>query len=149
VAILVVGEATGVTAEQDAALAKKLYPEGSLPAGFRIRMAGPMADGWRIVTLWDSEADWERSVTRDSRPRWRASVRRWGRSSPGRSKRSSRSGSSDSSARVTRDLGPARLSLSSKKVTAGPRFDAVTGLNPAARRALLLQSLVGAVAVLN
>ncbi|MGO9079831.1 MAG: hypothetical protein ACLQDY_12410 [Streptosporangiaceae bacterium] len=23
-------------------------------------MAGPMADGWRIVTLRDSEADWER-----------------------------------------------------------------------------------------
>jgi hypothetical protein len=60
VAILVVGEASGVTAEQDAALAKRLYPEGSLPAGFRIRMAGPMAGGWRIVTLWDSEADWER-----------------------------------------------------------------------------------------
>jgi hypothetical protein len=60
VAILVVGEASGVTAEQDAALAKRLYPEGSLPAGFRIRMAGPMAGGWRIITLWDSEADWER-----------------------------------------------------------------------------------------
>ena len=59
-AVLVVGEAAGVTAEQDAALAKRLYPEGSLPAGFRIRMAGPMAGGWRIVTLWDSEADWER-----------------------------------------------------------------------------------------
>jgi hypothetical protein len=59
-AILVVGEASGVTAEQDAALAKRLYPEGSLPAGFRIRMSGPMAGGWRIVTLWDSEADWER-----------------------------------------------------------------------------------------
>ena len=58
--VLVVGEAAGVTAEQDAALAKRLYPEGSLPAGFRIRMAGPMAGGWRIVTLWDSEADWER-----------------------------------------------------------------------------------------
>ena len=60
VAVLVVGEATGVTAEQDAALARRLYPEGSLPAGFRIRMAGPMDGGWRIVTLWDSEADWER-----------------------------------------------------------------------------------------
>ena len=58
--ILVVGEASGVTEEQDAALAKRLYPEGSLPAGFRIRMAGPMAGGWRILTLWDSEADWER-----------------------------------------------------------------------------------------
>jgi hypothetical protein len=60
VAILVVGAAAGVTAEQDAALAKSLYPVGSLPAGFRIRMSGPTADGWRIVTLWDSEEDWER-----------------------------------------------------------------------------------------
>ena len=59
-AILVVGEATGMTAEEDAAAAHQLYPEGSLPAGFRIRMAGPMDGGWRIVTLWDSEADWER-----------------------------------------------------------------------------------------
>ena len=60
VAILVVGEAAGVTAEQDAALAKRLYPEGSPPAGCRMRMAGPMADGWRIATVWDREADWER-----------------------------------------------------------------------------------------
>ena len=59
-AILVVGEVAGVTAEQDAAFAKRLYPEGSLPAGFRIRMAGPTAGGWRVVTLWDSEEDWER-----------------------------------------------------------------------------------------
>ena len=59
-AILVVGAAAGVTAEQDEALAKTLYPEGSLPAGFRIRIAGPMDGGWRIVSLWDSEEDWER-----------------------------------------------------------------------------------------
>jgi hypothetical protein len=49
-----------MTAEQDAAAAQQLYPEGSLPAGFRIRMAGPRDGGWRIVTLWDSQADWER-----------------------------------------------------------------------------------------
>ena len=59
-AILVVGEATGMTAEEDTAAARQLYPEGTLPAGFRIRMAGPMPGGWRIVTLWDSEADWQR-----------------------------------------------------------------------------------------
>ncbi len=59
-AILVVGEAASVTAEQDATLVKRLYLEGSPPAGARIRMAGPTGGGWRIVTLWDSEADWER-----------------------------------------------------------------------------------------
>ena len=59
-AILVVGEAASVTAEQDTTLVKRLYLEGSPPAGARIRMAGPTGGGWRIVTLWDSEADWER-----------------------------------------------------------------------------------------
>ena len=59
-AILVVGEAASVTAEQDATLVKRLYLEGSPPAGARIRMAGPTEGGWRIVTLWYSEANWER-----------------------------------------------------------------------------------------
>jgi hypothetical protein len=59
-AILVVVEAAGMTAEQDAAMVKALDVEGSPPAGGRIRMAGPTADGWRIVSLWDSEADFER-----------------------------------------------------------------------------------------
>jgi hypothetical protein len=60
VAILVVGEATGGTAEQDAAFVKAMGLESSPAPGARIRMAGPMAGGWRIVSLWDSEADWER-----------------------------------------------------------------------------------------
>jgi hypothetical protein len=60
VAILVVSESAGVTAEQDAALVKALDLDDSPPVGFRIRMAGPTARGWRIVSLWDSEADWER-----------------------------------------------------------------------------------------
>lgn len=59
-AILVVTELTGVTAEEDAAVMKALDVEGSPPAGGWIRMAGPMVGGWRIVSLWDSEADFER-----------------------------------------------------------------------------------------
>jgi hypothetical protein len=58
--ILVVAENAGATAEQDAALVRAMDLEGSPPAGARIRMAGPTADGWRIVSLWDSEADFER-----------------------------------------------------------------------------------------
>ena len=59
-AILVVAQAPGMTAEQDAALAEALDLEGSPPAGGIIRMAGPTVDGWRIVSLWDSDADYER-----------------------------------------------------------------------------------------
>ena len=58
--ILVVSEAAGVTAEQDAAMVQALDLATSPPVGGRIRMAGPTADGWRIVSLWDSEEDWER-----------------------------------------------------------------------------------------
>ena len=59
-AILVVAEAEGATAEQDAVVVKALDWEGSPPAGARMRMAGPTAGGWRIVSLWDSEEDFER-----------------------------------------------------------------------------------------
>lgn len=59
-AVLVVTEVPGVTAEQDTAMMTALDVESSPPAGGWLRMAGPMADGWRIVSLWDSEADFER-----------------------------------------------------------------------------------------
>jgi hypothetical protein len=59
-AILVVAETVSMTAEQDVLLMKALDLEGSPPAGARIRAAGPTADGWRMVSLWDSEADFER-----------------------------------------------------------------------------------------
>jgi len=60
VAILVVADAAGMTAEQDAALMKAMGLGSSPAPGARIRMAGPTADGWRIVSLWDSQADFER-----------------------------------------------------------------------------------------
>jgi hypothetical protein len=60
VAILVVSEVAGWTVEQDATLVKALDLDGSPPVGFRIRVAGPTAHGWRIASLWDSEADFER-----------------------------------------------------------------------------------------
>jgi hypothetical protein len=60
VAILVVYEAAGMTAEQDTAMVKALDLDSSPPIGWRIRMAGPTADGWRVLNLWDSEHDFER-----------------------------------------------------------------------------------------
>jgi hypothetical protein len=59
-AILVVAQVPGLTAEEDAALVEALDLEGSPPARIRIRMAGLTVDGWRIVSLWDSDADYER-----------------------------------------------------------------------------------------
>ena len=59
-AILVVAQAPGMTADEDAVLVTALNLEGSPPAGGWTRMAGPTAGGWRIVSLWDSEEDFER-----------------------------------------------------------------------------------------
>ena len=59
-AILVVARAPCLTAEEDAALVTALDLEGSPPDGGSIRMAGPTVDGRRIVSLWDSDADYER-----------------------------------------------------------------------------------------
>ena len=58
-AIVVVAQVPGLTAEEDAALVEALDPEGSPPAGGRIRMDEPTG-GRRIVGLWDSDTDYER-----------------------------------------------------------------------------------------
>jgi hypothetical protein len=57
--VLVIAEASGVTAEQDQAMMKALNLEGDPPAGARVRLAGPTETGWRIVSLWDSEDAFE------------------------------------------------------------------------------------------
>lgn len=57
--VLVIAEASGVTAEHDEAMMKALNLEGDPPAGARVRLAGPTATGWRIVSLWDSEDAFE------------------------------------------------------------------------------------------
>jgi hypothetical protein len=59
VAISVVTQVPGLTAEQDAALVQALDLEDSPPAGGRIRMDGPTGGGRRIVGLWDSDTDYE------------------------------------------------------------------------------------------
>lgn len=33
----------------------KVMPGGSLPDGCRVHIAGPTDDGWRVITVWDSE----------------------------------------------------------------------------------------------
>jgi hypothetical protein len=60
VAITVVAQVRGLTAEEDAALVEELDLVGSPPAGERIRMDGPASGGRRIVGLWDSDTDYER-----------------------------------------------------------------------------------------
>jgi hypothetical protein len=60
VAISVVAQVPGLTAEEDAAVVEALDLEGSPPAGGKIRLDGPTGGGRRIVGLWDRDTDYER-----------------------------------------------------------------------------------------
>jgi hypothetical protein len=54
VSVLVVIEVPGGTSELDEALIEAWNLTKSPPDGNRLRMAGPMEGGWRVVSLWDS-----------------------------------------------------------------------------------------------
>jgi hypothetical protein len=57
--VLVIAEASGVTAEQDEAMMERLNLRGDPPAGAQLRLAGPSTGGWRIVSLWESRESFE------------------------------------------------------------------------------------------
>ena len=59
-AISVVAQVPGLTAEEDAAVVEALDLEGSPPAGGKIRLDGPTGGGQRIVGLRDRDTDYER-----------------------------------------------------------------------------------------
>lgn len=52
--VLIVGDLPGGTAEQDEDLMRELGVDNP-PPGSLMRLAGPTASGWRVVTLWESE----------------------------------------------------------------------------------------------
>ena len=52
--VLVVIEIPGGTSDLDDALVEAWHLTGQPPPGNRLRMSGPMARGWRVVSLWDS-----------------------------------------------------------------------------------------------
>jgi hypothetical protein len=56
---LVVVEVPGGSSALDEAITEAWSLTDSPPAGNRFRLAGPMDGGWRIVSLWDSEAQFQ------------------------------------------------------------------------------------------
>ena len=57
--VLVIAEVPNVTAEQDDAMVEALNLASDPPAGARLRLAGPTENGWRIMSLWDSQESFE------------------------------------------------------------------------------------------
>lgn len=54
-AVVVIAELRGGTAEFDDDLQQRMGLAASPPAGIQVRMAGPTADGWRVISVWDSQ----------------------------------------------------------------------------------------------
>ena len=50
----------GTQEHYDAGLARVHPADGSLPPGQTYHAAGPTADGWLVIALWDSRESWDR-----------------------------------------------------------------------------------------
>ena len=56
----IIHEFAGGTADQYAASVAAAHPaDGSLPPGQTFHAAGPSADGWIVVVIYDSKENWE------------------------------------------------------------------------------------------
>jgi hypothetical protein len=59
-AILVIDQAPGVTAEQyEAILPQFGIPKDATPPGQLLRLAGPIEGGWRVISVWESREAYE------------------------------------------------------------------------------------------
>lgn len=58
-AILVIGEVPGGSAETDQAIQQAAgVSPSSPPAGALLRLSGPIDGGWRVISVWESEEAW-------------------------------------------------------------------------------------------
>jgi hypothetical protein len=54
-AVVIVNELRGADQSMYDEVSPRVVPEGKLPDGCRLHIAGPIDDGWRVITVWDSE----------------------------------------------------------------------------------------------
>jgi hypothetical protein len=54
-AIVVIAQNPGMTAEQDVAIMQQMNVGDTPPAGNLARLAGPVESGWRIISVWESQ----------------------------------------------------------------------------------------------
>ena len=52
---VVVNTIAPMNAEAYDAVTAKVIPDGQLPEGCQVHIAGPVEQGWRVITVWDSE----------------------------------------------------------------------------------------------
>jgi hypothetical protein len=70
-AIVVTAELAGGTAEFDMDLTQRLDLIGNPPPGIKVRVAGPIEGGWRVISVWESQEAWDTFRTGRLEPMFR------------------------------------------------------------------------------
>jgi hypothetical protein len=59
-AVVVSTVAPGLTADMYEAVSAKVMSGDQLPEGCQVHIAGPVEQGWRVITVWDSRERFDR-----------------------------------------------------------------------------------------
>ena len=58
-AVVIVNEIEGANQDFYDQVNPKVMPDGNLPDGCQLHIAGPVDNGWRVITVWDSEEQFQ------------------------------------------------------------------------------------------
>ena len=58
-AVVVVNEIEGGSQDFYEQVNPKVMPGGQLPDGCQLHIAGPVENGWRVITVWDSDEQFQ------------------------------------------------------------------------------------------
>jgi hypothetical protein len=59
VAVVIVNEIEGANQDFYEQVNPKVMPGGQLPDGCQLHIAGPIDNGWRVITVWDSDEQFQ------------------------------------------------------------------------------------------
>ena len=59
-AVVIVNEIEGGSQEMYDSVNPKIMEGGKLPDGCQLHIAGPIDKGWRVITVWDSEDQFQK-----------------------------------------------------------------------------------------
>jgi hypothetical protein len=58
-AVVIVNEIEGGSQDFYESVNPKVMPDGKLPEGCKLHIAGPVDNGWRVITVWDSDEQFQ------------------------------------------------------------------------------------------
>ena len=57
--VVIVNEIEGGTEELYESVNPKIMPDGKLPDGCQAHIAGPIDNGWRVISVWESDEQFQ------------------------------------------------------------------------------------------